>query len=216
MTTIGILGAGRVGSAIGRTALQAGYDVNIAASGSAEDIQLLVDIVIPGARAMTATDAVKTADIVVVAVPLHKFRSVSPEMLADKIVIDTMNYWAPVDGTLDEFEADSRSSSEIIAEHFARSRVVKSLNHIGYHELESDRLPPRSPNRRALVVAGDDADAAAAVMHMIDRFGFDPVYSGPLASGVAFQPGTVIFGGTHTVDGIHRELQDAFVSAPAA
>jgi predicted dinucleotide-binding enzyme len=216
MTTIGILGAGRVGSAIGRTALAAGYDVNIAASGPAEDIQLLVDIVVPGAHAMTAADAVKTADIVVVAVPLHKFRTVSPELLAGKTVVDTMNYWAPIDGTLNELETDSRTSSEVIADHFADSRVVKTLNHIGYHELESDLLPAGTPNRRALVVASDDADAAAAVMSMIDRFGFDPVYSGPLITGVAFEPGTAIFGGPHTVEEIHRELERASSGIPVA
>jgi 8-hydroxy-5-deazaflavin:NADPH oxidoreductase len=94
--------------------------------------------------------------------------------------------------------------------------VVKTLNHIGYHELESDLLPPQSPNRRALVVASDDADAAATVMEMIDRFGFDPVFSGPLISGVAVQPGTVIFGGPLTADDIRRELEGALISVPAA
>jgi 8-hydroxy-5-deazaflavin:NADPH oxidoreductase len=216
MTTIGILGAGRVGSAIGRTALNAGFEVNIAASGPADDIQLLVDIVVPGAHAMTAVDAVENADIVVLALPLHKFRTVSPEMLAGKIVIDSMNYWAPVDGTLDVFEADSRTSSEVIAEHLAASRVVKTLNHIGYHELESDHAPTGAAGRRALAVASDDADAAATVMRIIDRFGFDPVYSGPLATGAAFEPGTVIFGGPHTVDDIHRELDRAELIVPAA
>jgi predicted dinucleotide-binding enzyme len=216
MATIGILGAGRVGSAIGRTALKAGYEVNMAASGAAEDIQLLVDIVVPGAHAMTAADAVTSADIVVVAVPLHKFRTVSPQMLAGKIVIDTMNYWAPVDGTLDDFEADSRTSSEVIAEHLEASRVVKTLNHIGYHELESDDTPSGTAGRRALAVASDDTDAAAAVMSIIDRFGFDPVYSGPLASGAAFEPGTVIFGGPHTVAELQRELDRADIIVPAA
>ncbi|MGO4690419.1 NADPH-dependent F420 reductase [Glaciibacter sp. 2TAF33] len=216
MATIGILGAGRVGSAIGRTALAAGFKVTMAASGAAEDIQLLVDIVVPGARAMTAADAVASADVVIVAVPLHKYRTVSPEMLAGKIVIDTMNYWAPVDGTLDDFEAGSRTSSEVIADHLAASRVVKTLNHIGYHELESDNTPSGTAGRRALAVASDDTDAAMTVVGIIDRFGFDPVYSGPLATGAAFEPGTVIFGGPHTVADLRREFDRADVIVPAA
>ncbi|MEZ5189151.1 MAG: NAD(P)-binding domain-containing protein [Microbacterium sp.] len=76
VTTIAVLGAGRVGSAIARTAMDAGFEVNLAASGPAEVIALLAEIVTPGARAMTAADAVQGADIVVVAVPLHKHRTI--------------------------------------------------------------------------------------------------------------------------------------------
>jgi predicted dinucleotide-binding enzyme len=208
MTTIAILGAGRVGTAIARTALRAGFDVNIAASGPAEDISLLAEIVVPGAHAMLAADAVRDADVIVVAVPLHKYRSVSPEMLAGKIVIDVMNYWPPVDGKLDDFERTSHTSSEVVADHLANSRVVKTLNHIGYHELETDGRPAGSSERRGLAVAGDDQAAAKSVMDVIDRLGFDPVYSGPLATGAAFEPSTVIFGGPHTARQIRHQLDE--------
>jgi predicted dinucleotide-binding enzyme len=208
MTTIAILGAGRVGTAIARTALQAGFDVNIAASGPAEDIRLLAEIVVPGAHAMLAADAVRDAAVVVMAVPLHRYRSVSPEMLAGKVVIDVMNYWPPVDGTLADFEATSRSSSEVVADHLANSRVVKTLNHIGYHELETDGRPAGSAERRGLVVASNDQEAAKIVMDVIDRFGYDPVYSGPLSTGAAFEPSTVIFGGPHTATQIRHQLDE--------
>lgn len=204
--TIGVLGAGRVGSAVARTALKAGYAVNIAGSGPGSDIELLVDIVVPGARAMSAVDAVADADLVVVAVPLHKYRTVSPGILAGKLVIDTMNYWAPIDGELDDFEMSGRGSSEIIADYFAGAQVVKTLNHIGYHELETDALPADDDQRRALAVAGDDDAAVAVVMEFIDRLGFDAVHSGSLQTGMGFQPGTVIFGGAHTADDLRAEL----------
>src|SRR3546814_2465551 len=72
--TIAVLGAGRVGSAIARTALAAGFRVNIASSGPAADIEMLVDVVVPGANAMAAAEAVADADLVILAIPLHKDR----------------------------------------------------------------------------------------------------------------------------------------------
>jgi 8-hydroxy-5-deazaflavin:NADPH oxidoreductase len=206
VTTIGILGAGRVGSAIARTALAAGYSVNIAASGPGSDIELLAEIVVPGARAMSASEAVADADLVIVAVPLHKYRTVSPSILAGKLVIDTMNYWEPIDGRLEDFDTDARSSSEIVGDYFSTATVTKTLNHIGYHELETDSRPFGHDQRRALAVAGDDEDAVAAVAEVIDRFGFDAVPSGALATGAAFEPGTPIFGGRHTADELRAEI----------
>jgi predicted dinucleotide-binding enzyme len=205
VTTIGILGAGRVGSAIARTALTAGYAVHIAGSGPAEDIQLIVDIVTPGAVAMTAADVAASADLVVLAVPMHKFRSVDPATLAGKVVIDTMNYWQPIDGTLDEFTADARSTSEVVAAFFAGARLVKTLNHIGYHDLETDARPAGHPHRHGLAIAGAAVDAAV-VAEVLDRFGFDPVYAGPLEAGTAFEPGSPIFGGRHTAAELSTEL----------
>lgn len=205
VTTIGILGAGRVGSAIARTALKAGYAVNIAGSGPAADIQLIVDIVTPGAVAMSAAEVAASADLVVLAVPMHKFRTVDPGTLAGTILIDTMNYWQPIDGELSEFSTDARSSSEVVADFFAGARLVKTLNHIGYHDLETDARPADAPDRHGLAIAGD-ADAASVVAEVINRFGFDPVYAGPLASGAAFEPGSSIFGGRHTAEELMTEL----------
>jgi predicted dinucleotide-binding enzyme len=205
VTTIGILGAGRVGSAIARTALAAGYAVHIAGSGPAEDIQLIVDIVTPGAVAMTAADVAASADLVVLAVPMHKFRSVDPATLDGRLVIDTMNYWQPIDGTLDEFTADSRSTSEVVGTYFAGARLVKTLNHIGYHDLETDARPAGHPDRHGLAIAGA-AEDAAVVAEVLDRFGFDPVYAGPLEAGTAFEPGSPVFGGRHTAMELATEL----------
>ncbi|PSL01788.1 hypothetical protein CLV30_11227 [Haloactinopolyspora alba] len=201
---VAVLGVGRVGTVVARSALRAGYSVNVASSGGADRIALLVDVAIPGARATTAADAVRDADIVVVAVPLGKFRSVDPEMLVGKVVVDIMNYWPPVDGHLEDFDGDA-SSSEVVAQHLGRSRLVKTLNHIGYHELEQDAAPGAS-QRRALAVASDDEDAAGQVATMIDRFGFDPVIAGPLSAGRRFEPGTAIFNDAFTRSALEAEL----------
>ncbi len=111
--TIGILGAGRVGTAIARRAVTAGYEVRVATSKAPEDIALVLEIMVPGAKASTARNVIATADIIVLALPLSKYRSLSPELLAGKIVVDAMNYWAPTDGTIAEFEG-GRSSSMVV------------------------------------------------------------------------------------------------------
>jgi predicted dinucleotide-binding enzyme len=214
VSTIGILGAGRVGSAIARTALAAGYTVHIAGSGPAADIALIVDVVIPGAVPMTAAEVAETSDLVVLAVPMHKFRSVDPSTLAGRLVIDTMNYWQPIDGELDEFSADPRGSSEVVGEYFDGARLVKTLNHIGYHDLETDARPAGHPDRHALALAGNASDAAL-VAEVIDRFGFDPVIAGPLAAGAAFEPGTPVFGGRHTAAQLLAALDRAEAEAEA-
>lgn len=209
MTTIAVVGVGRVGSAIARAAVEAGYTVSVSASGSPADIELLAEIVIPGARAMATADAVRDADIVIVAVPLHKYRSVDPAPLAGKTVVDVMNYWSPIDGVIDEFEADPRTSSEVVADHFRDARLVRTLNHIGYHDVDEQRLPTGSAGRRALAVASDDEAAAQQVMDFIDRIGFDAVYSGPLATAAAFDPGTAIFNGSFTSEELRTALGTA-------
>ncbi|WP_338038077.1 NADPH-dependent F420 reductase [Microbacterium paulum] len=209
VTTIAVLGAGRVGSAIARTAMDAGFEVNLAASGPAEDIALLAEIVTPGARAMTAADAVQGADIVVVAVPLHKHRTIDPTGLRGKIVVDAMNYWAAVDGAIDQFDADPRTSSEIVAEHFAGARVVKAFNHIGYHDLEEHRLPRGATGRRALAVASDDRAAAGEIAQVIERIGFDALDAGPLVAGAALEPGTEIFSGAFDAEALQHRLDEA-------
>ncbi|GAA3599974.1 NAD(P)-binding domain-containing protein [Klugiella xanthotipulae] len=215
-TTIGILGAGRVGTAVARQALAAGYPVLLSASGPAEDIQLIVDVVAPGARAVTAEEAAASADLVVAAIPLHKFRTLPREALAGKIVIDAMNHWGPVDGPLTEYDEDPRSTSEIVQEFLDRSRLVKTLNHIGYHELEEDGRPAGSPARRALAHASDNAEASERVAEFLDALGYDPVSAGPLRAGQAFAPGTPIFAGSFTAPELASALEDARVATEVA
>jgi predicted dinucleotide-binding enzyme len=210
---IAILGAGRVGTAIARVAVKAGYDVSIAASGAVEAIELIVDVLAHGAKPRTAAAAVENADVVFLAVPLHKFDSVDPELLAGKIVVDLMNYWEPVDGHQPEFEDADASSSEVVQARLADSRVIKTLNHIGYHEIEQDGLPAGSPRRRALAVAGDDPDALAIVMAIVERFGFDAIDAGSLKSGAVLQPGGSIFGVRLDAAELSSHLADAELAA---
>ena len=136
---LAVLGAGHVGPVIARLAIKAGYPVAIATSGDPEDIALITELIIPGAQPRWASDAVADADIVVLAIPLHRFGDIDPTLLDGKLVVDAMNYWPVSDGVLSAFEHGG--SSEIVARRLAGSTVVKALNHIGYHELE-DRARP--------------------------------------------------------------------------
>lgn len=191
---IAVLGAGHVGPVIARVAIAAGYRVSIAASGDPERIALITQVLVPGAEPRWAADAVQDADIVVLSIPLHRFAAFDPDLVADRLVIDTMNYWPPIDGVLEMFEDRRVGSSEIFARRLARSTVVKSLNHIGYHELEAERRPVGSPDRRALGVAGDDPAAVDAVAEVIERIGYDTVRLDGLRAGRLLEPGGPVFG----------------------
>jgi predicted dinucleotide-binding enzyme len=191
---IAVLGAGHVGPVIARVALEAGYPVSIAASGDPEQIALITQVLAPGAEPRWAADAVEGSDIVVLAIPLHRFASFDPGLVAGKLVVDTMNYWPPTDGIQQMFEDPQRGSSEIVAQRLARSTIVKTLNHIGYHELEDERREKPSPDRRALGVAGDDPAAVDTVADVIERIGYDPVRLDSLSAGRLLEPGGPVFG----------------------
>jgi predicted dinucleotide-binding enzyme len=185
---LGIVGTGKFGTTLARTAIAVGYDVAISGSGPADDIALTVDVLSAGAHAATTDEIVRHADIIVLAVPTHRFRELPRDLFAGKILIDAMNYWQPVDGDDPELTTAPDGTSMIVQEHFPSARVVKSLNQLGYHQLEENRRPKRAPDRIAIGAAGDDRFAVKKVMRLLDRLGFDPVDAGPLKNGPALEP----------------------------
>jgi predicted dinucleotide-binding enzyme len=185
---LGIVGAGKLGTTLARAAVEAGYDVAISGSGPAGDIDLTVDVLAPGARASTTDEVVRHADIVILAVPMHRIRELPSDLFADKILVDATNYWQPVDGDDPELTTAADGTSRIVKERFPSARVVKSLNQLGYHQLEENRRSEGARDRIAIGAAGDDRAAVNRVMRLIDRLGFDPVDAGPLKNGLALEP----------------------------
>jgi predicted dinucleotide-binding enzyme len=203
---IAVLGAGHVGPVIARMALDAGFEVAIAASGSPENLELITQVVMPGVEARWAADAVAMADIVVLSIPLHRFPALDPGLLSGKLVVDAMNYWAPADGAVPMFQGHELSSSEIVQGRLTRSTVIKSLNQIAYQDLEDGRRPAGSPDRHAIGVAGDDPDAEKLVGEVIDRMGYDAVLLGSLSAGRVLQPGGPVFGAVLTRSEFERAI----------
>ena len=208
---IAVLGAGHVGPIIARVAVEADYPVSITASGDPEQIELIAQVLVPGAEPRWAAEAVREADLVILALPLHQFTALDPSLLDGKLVVDVMNYWPPVDGMVELFEDQRSSSSEIVQRRLAGSTVVKALNHIGYHELDADRRPKGSPDRRALGVAGDDPGAVEVVAELVERIGYDAVRLDRLSAGRLLEPGGPVFGTS-----LHRTTFEPVVRAEAA
>ena len=189
---LAVLGAGHVGPVIARLAIRAGYPVTIATSGDPENLALITELMIPGAQPRWARDAVAEADIVVLAMPLHRCGEIDPGLVNGKLVVDAMNYWPATEGVLGAFSHGG--SSEIVARRLAGSAVVKALNHIGYHELEDRARPAGAPDRQAAGVAGDDPAAVATIAGLADRIGYDPVRLESLRAGRVLEPGGPVFG----------------------
>lgn len=209
MATIGLIGAGHIGSQLARLAVAQGYDVVISNSRGPETLAPLVAELGAHARAATPDAAAAAGDIVVVTIPLKAIETVPVEPLKGKIVVDTNNYYPQRDGHIRELDNESTTTSELLQRHLPDSKVVKAFNHIYAAELTTHGQPKGTPNRRALVIAGDDSSAKRVVADMIDRFGFDVVDAGPLSEGWRIQRDTPGYGPRRTVEELRGDLAAA-------
>lgn len=209
MKTIGLIGAGHIGSQLARLAIAHGYDVVISNSREPKTLAGLVAELGPKARAATPIDAAKAGDIVVVTVPLKNYKAVPVAPLAGKVVIDTNNYYPDRDGHIAELDSESTTTAELLQAHLPTSKVVKAFNHIYAAALTTDGQPAGTKNRRALAIAGNDASANAVVARLIDEFGFDTVDLGTLAESWRIQRDTPGYGPRRNAEELRRDLAAA-------
>ncbi|RRG04434.1 MAG: NADP oxidoreductase [Lactobacillus sp.] len=196
--TVGILGAGKVGIVLAQLALAAHYNVRISGSGSVQKIALTIDTLVPGATAATNQGVISKSDLIILAIPLSRYKNINPKLLKGKLVIDAMNYWWETDGIREEVLDPLSTSSEQVQKYFNKSTIVKTFNHMGYHNLQEEARPAGTENRKALFVTGDNPEAVDQVAKFVDSMGFDTVVHYHLADGIMTEPGSALFGASLT------------------
>ncbi|WTR15653.1 NAD(P)-binding domain-containing protein [Streptomyces sp. NBC_00138] len=190
---IGIIGAGHIGSTLARHFAGIGHDVAIANSRGPETLKGLVSQLSGSVRAVTAEEAARFGEVVVVTIPYGRFHELPAAELRDKIVVDTCNYYAERDGHDAELDADATTSSEKV-QKYTGADVVKAFNAIYWQNLRDHGRPKGDPDRLAIPISGGDEEAKAVVAGLIRDIGFDPVDAGRLGQGGRkHQPGSRVY-----------------------
>ena len=206
---IGIIGAGQIGGALTRRFAALGHDVSVANSRGPETLAGLARET--GAKAVTARDAARAGEVVIVTIPEGKISTLPKDLFAgvpdDVVVVDTGNYSPQRDGRIAAIE-DGVIESRWVATQLGRS-VVKAFNTMNYKRLLERGRPKGTPGRIALPVAGDDQRAKQVVMRLVDELGFDPIDDVRLDDSWRQQPGTPVYDVDHDAAGVRRALAEA-------
>jgi predicted dinucleotide-binding enzyme len=192
MSTIAVIGTGRVGIGFAEAAIAAGHRVVLANSRGPQTLSEVVESLGDSAMADTVEGAADRADMVLLAVPLHSYADLPASALDGRIVMDAGNYYTDWSGHIAELDDESTTTSERLQVMFPSARVVKAFNSIYAEDIAADARP-RGGDRRALPVAGDDDRAKRAVIDLIESIGFDVVDAGALSEGWRFQRGTAAY-----------------------
>jgi predicted dinucleotide-binding enzyme len=195
-----IIGAGNIGATAARLFVGAGHEVAISNSRGPETLRDLVAELGSRAKAVSVEGAAKFGEVVLISIPFGRFNQLPADAFNSKIVIDSNNYYPQRDGTFTDLEKGKTTSSELLADYLHGARIVKGFNTIWVEHLKSQRntsLPPGE--RRAIFIAGDDAEAKKVVARLIDDIGFAAVDTGSLREGGRKQqPGSEIYNKTLT------------------
>lgn len=207
---IGIIGAGQIGGVLARRFRELGHDVKIANSRGPQTLADLEHAT--GAIAVTVPEAVIDVALVIVTIPEARVPDLPPGLFdavpEDVVVVDTGNYYPRErDGRIASIE-EGVTESQWVAQQLGRP-VVKAFNTIYADHLGRAGVHATSRGRTALPVAGDDPNAKAAVLKLIDQLGFDGVDAGTLAESWRQQPGTPVYTTDCDLEGVRQGLLDA-------
>ena len=205
---IGIIGAGHIGSALAGRLTSLGHSVYIANSRGPETLMDLAQKT--GATPVTAQEAARRGEIIVVTIPLKSIPALPKDVLAgvpaSVPVIDTSNYYPLLrDGQIPELETGDLTESEWVQQHLGRP-VLKVFNNIFATQLAKPGQPAGTPGRIALPVAGDDADAKQKVMGLVEELGYDAIDGGSLHESWRQQPGTPLYCTDLSADEVRQHL----------
>ena len=192
---IGIIGAGNTGGAAAKLFVKAGHEVAIANSRGAETLKDTVAEIGGNTQAVSIEDAIKFGEIVFISIPFGKYKTLPANAFDGKIVVDSNNYYPDRDGNFDELDDNKTTSSEMLAEHLHGAKIVKGFNTIWFEHLKTQGdVNKPVEERRAIFIAGDDAEAKKKVVQLIEEIGFAAVDTGKLHDGGATQqPETAIY-----------------------
>lgn len=207
---IGIIGAGNIGSTLTRRLAELGHDVEVANSRGPQTLQDLARET--GATAVSAREAAKGKDLVVVTIPQGRVRELPEDLFGGgddhTVVVDTGNYYPRQrDGRIAAIEAGMAESRWV--EQQIGHPVVKAFNNIFADHLLHTGKPAGDPYRIALPVSGDDAEAKEVVMRLIDDLGFDAVDAGGLDESWRQQPSSPVYTRDLNREGVRRGLAEA-------
>lgn len=185
---IGIIGTGRIGSALARAWVRTGHEVFVS-SRHPEELKTLVGELGPRAHAGTPRQAAAFGTVVVVSVPYRAMPQIGTDFrteLAGKVILDTSNPVESRDGAM-AADAQKLGAGAATAELLQSKRVVRAFNCIGAASLDHDGF--HQPERLAIPIGADDAQALAVAERLVREIGFDPVVIGSLARTRVFDLG---------------------------
>jgi predicted dinucleotide-binding enzyme len=207
---IGIIGAGNIGGTLARRFRSLGYDVAVANSRGPDSLRDLAAET--GAKAVSVRDAIAGKDVVIVTIPEKHVSDLPKDLFAgvpaNVVVVDTGNYYPRQrDGRIEAIESGT-TESRWVSQQLGRP-VIKAFNNIYAQHLLELGKPKGTPGRIALPVAGDDSNAKATVMRLVDELGFDPVDAGGLDDSWRQQPNTPVYAEDYDAEGVRRALAQA-------
>ncbi|MFI6762786.1 NADPH-dependent F420 reductase [Micromonospora sp. NPDC050417] len=205
---IGIIGAGNVGGTLAKRLAESGHEIAIANSRGPETLQDLVGELGHRSHAVSASEAARFGDLVIVSVPFGRYEELPTKELKGKPVMDTGNYYPERDGHYPALDEDEITSSEMVQEHLKGAHVVKAFNTLHAQDMRDHARQSSAQERYGIPMSGNDPQAKRAVADLVEELGFQPVDAGDLATGGRKQqPGSITYEADFTADELVEALK---------